>query len=546
MAINIKHLKLSLCFLLLFFLLCLVGCHKSNLESGIINNKPSLGKRNAVVTHLKTPITTIDPAYVQNESEILVSKLIFQGLVKEDVEGEIAPCLAESWEASSDGLVYTFHLKKGAFFHNEKEVKAGDFKFAWERVLRLNAPAAYLFANIVGADDILAGRETVAGGIFVLDDYTLQVNLKKPQRNFINLLTHPAGGVLDRYEVVEQGVDFAKPGTLFSTSLIPSGAGPYMLMEWIDERSMALGKNPEYFADKPLIDRLEFVMSEDNEDTLLDFLAGRIHILQDIEDVNLAGLINEPLEIPLLEKPIRKIRYVALNAQIKPFDNKLIREAIMYALNDAEILEETRKGKGAVLEGYVTDYWYKKDGQETFAYSYNREKAVNLLAEAGYSGGANLPEIPLHYGEIEEDKTTAEIITVQLAKVGIPVKIYPLEQKELRRMIKSGEVGFYTGVFSAKSTELEDFFREQIDGRWQGTINNPAWNALIENVGDQEKETRLNTYKQLEKEVIGDARIKYLYTYKSAVVVSEGLDNFQLGWGNGIDYEGMSLKDKNY
>ncbi|HHT63261.1 MAG: ABC transporter substrate-binding protein [Bacillota bacterium] len=538
-----KIFRSSLLIIMFLLLFGLSGCSKSDFDSNVTFHAPQTQDKRVIIEHLKTPVTTIDPAYVQNESEIMIAKLIFQGLVQENSEGEVVPCLAKEWTVSPDGLTYVFYLHKGVYFHNGKEIKAGDFKFSWERVLRINAPYAYLFANIQGADEVLAGKETLASGITALNDYTLKVTLKRPQKNFINLLTHPAGAVLDRYELVEQGVNFAKPGNMSQPAYIPSGSGPFLLIEWIDGRNLTLGRNPLYFHEKPSIWRVEFTLAEKVEDALLDFLAGKVLVLQDVTSHDLDRSIIEPDQISLLEKPLQKFRYVGINAKIKPFDNKFVRDAVMYGLNDKEILYASRGESGEVLTGYVTDYWYRQSVQEKIYYTYNKEAAVNMLVQAGYPGGEKLPEIPFYCGDTDEDRIVGEKIVENLAAIGLQVKVYPLPQKDLRRVVKNGEAAFYTGVFTAKSSELEDFFREQVDSKWQKTISNPDWDVLLDKAGQQDQTMRLNLYRQLEKEILGDSRIRYLYSYKSAAVVSDRLDSFQLGPGNNVYFEGVRFKE---
>lgn len=538
-----KMIRRSIIFLLPVLLFGLLGCSNNSEIDNTKSKEVTYQDKGVIVEYLKTPVTTIDPAYVQNESEIMVSKLIFQGLVKENSSGEVVSCLAKDWEVSPDRLTYTFHLNKQVFFHNEKEIKASDFKFSWERVLRLNAPAAYLFANIEGADQVLSGKGTLASGITAVDDYTLQVKLIHPQNNFISLLTHPAGAVLDRYEVVEQGVDFAKPGSLSQAALIPSGSGPFILIEWIDGRNLTLGKNTLYFGEKPLTWRVEFSLIGKTDDAVLDFLAGRIQILQDVTPADLGHLPVEQLEISFVEKPVLQFSYVGINAEIKPFDNKALRDAVMFSLNGEEILQAARGKSGELLTGYVTDYWYGQSVQEKAYYTYNKDAAINMLAQAGYPGGSNLPEILFYCGASDEDQIMAKKIVENLSSVGINIKVQHLPQKDLRRVVKNGEAAFYLGRFTSRSTELEDFFREQIDSRWQKSIANPLWDQLLESAGQQDQSMRLNLYRQLEREVISDSRIRYLFTYKSAVAVSESLDNFQLGPGNNVLFEEVQLKE---
>lgn len=528
---------------ILSFLLLLSGCGKPSDDSISTEQTLAYQDKGVIYEHLKTPITTIDPAYVNNEGEIMISKLIFQGLVKETSRGEVVPSLARDWEVSPDKLTYTFHLNKRILFHNGKEIKASDFKFSWERVLRLNAPAAYLFANIEGVGDVLSGNQTVASGITAVDDYTLQVKLLRPQNNFVNLLTHPAGAVLDRYEVVEQGLDFAKPGTLSKPALIPSGSGPFQLIEWIDKRNLTLGKSDTYAGEKPSVWRIEFPFYEKTEDAVIDFLSGKVHLLQDVIPADLVRLAGENDGVPLVEKPVLKFRYVGINAQIKPFDNKYVRDAVMYSLNGPEIFKAARGKSGEVLTGYVADYWYRQSVQEKAYYSYQQEAGMSMLALGGYPGGINLPEITLYCGSSGEDQIVGKQMAENLTAVGFQIKVQYLAQKDLRRMVKNGEVALYTTTFAAHSTELEDFFREQIDSRWQKTIANPLWDQLLDNAGQQDQTMRLNLYRQLEREVLGDARIRYLYAYQSALGVSEQLDNVELGLGNNVLFEEIRLKE---
>jgi len=539
-----KIIKRYIIFLLPIVLFSLLGCSS---KSDIDNTKSAEiafnQDKEVVYEYLKIPVTTIDPAYVQNASEIMISKLIFQGLVNENSNGEVVPCLARDWEVTSNGLTYTFHLNKESFFHNGKEIKASDIKFSWERVLRLNAPSAYLFANIQGADQVLAGKETLVSGITAVNDYTLQVELLHPQNNFINLLTHPAGAVLDRYEVVEQGVNFAKPGSLSQSALIPSGSGPFLLIEWIDKRNLTLGRNTLYFGEKPPIWRVEFSLAGKTDDAVLDFLAGRIQIVQDVSPAEIEHLSVGQLEMPMVEKPVLQFSYVGINAEIKPFDNKALRDAVMYSLDGEEILQAARGESGEVLSGYATDYWYGQSVQEKVYYTYDKDAAINMLAQAGYPGGVNLPEILLYCGTSEEDQIIANKITENLAALRINIKVQYLSQKDLRRVVRNGEAAFYLGKFTSRSTELEDFFREQIDSRWQKSIVNPVWDQLLESAGQQDQSMRLNLYRQLEREVISDSRIRYLFTYTSAVAVSERLDNFQLGLRNNVLFEEVRFKE---
>ncbi|ATW23782.1 hypothetical protein DCMF_02325 [Candidatus Formimonas warabiya] len=533
--------------MILLLALLVSGCARTGGDQTDPEQTSLPAGKDVVYEQLKTPVTTIDPAYVQSDSEVMVAKLIFQGLVKENASGKVVSCIARSWEVSPDGLTYVFHLNKRVLFHNGKEITADDFKFSWERVLRLNAPSAYLFTNIQGANEVLSGNQTLAAGIVAVDKYTLKVTLVHPQDNFINSLTHPAGAVLDRYEVVEQGVKFAKPGTFKQPSLIPSGAGPFKFIEWVDSRSLTLGKNTQYFGTKPAIWRIEFLLNQPTGDAVWDFLAGKTHILQDVTPGDMPPLSGQMGNLSLVEKPVLEVRYVGMNANLEPFTNKAVRDAVSYGLDPAKILKAARGKSGEVLSGYLTDYWYGQSNQESqesvVSHAYEKGLGAEMLELSGHPGGSGLPQITLYCGSAWEDQIVAQKIVENLSSLGFNIKIQALSQKDLRKAVRNGEAAFYTTTFAARSTELDDFFHEQINSRWQKTIENPLWDQLLDNAVQQKGAARLSLYRQLEREVVNDSRIRYLYTYKSAAAVSDRLANFQLGPGNNVVFEELQFKN---
>ena len=487
----------------------------------------------AAYVQLSTPVDFIDPAYVQNESEITIAKMIFQGLVRESSTGEVVSCAAEKWDVSPDKKTYTFHLKKGIFFHDGKEVTADDFKFSWERVLRLNAPSAYLFNSIWGATEVLSGKEKQAVGINAVDDYTLKVTLTVPQDNFVSSLTHPAAAVLDRYEVVEQAVDFAKPGTLSQPGKIPSGIGPFELVEWVDGRIIALGKNNNYFGMKPALSRVEFSLNQLTEDAVLQFVAGDTDIIQDLIPGETPKLPEQAGTIELFEEPVRQFRYVGINAGLQPFTNIAVRDAICKGINAAEILKLVRGTGGEVIPGYITDYWYQKPS--------SRKAPTNKVPPSNSSLAKGLPELTLFCGPTEEDKMAAEAIVKNLSKQGFKVKSNSISNRDLRKAIRSGEAAFFTAEFVARSPELDIFFSEQVDSRWQKTIKNPSWDQLLAKALPMNEAERLNIYRQLEEELLSDARICYLYGYKTAAVVAKDIENFYISQGNNIFFDKITI-----
>ena len=137
----------------------------------------------------------LDPAFLTDIYATSVAQQIFDGLVQFDVNLNVVPCIAKSWEASRDGLVWTFHLRQGVKFHHGREVHADDFVYTFTRILdpRTASPRAWLFERVQGAAQFRAGAAERVEGLQALDAYTLQITLSQPYAPFITSAWHGPG-----------------------------------------------------------------------------------------------------------------------------------------------------------------------------------------------------------------------------------------------------------------------------------------------------------------------------------------------------------------
>ena len=144
---------------------------------------------------------TLDPALVSDTTSMGIVAEVFSGLVTLNTDLRLEPDLAESWEISSDGTVYTFKISENAKFHNGKQVTATDFKWSLERAANPQtvSPVAETYLNdIVGVMDVIEGRASEITGIKVIDDRTLQITIDAPKAYFLAKLTYPTAFVVDR------------------------------------------------------------------------------------------------------------------------------------------------------------------------------------------------------------------------------------------------------------------------------------------------------------------------------------------------------------
>lgn len=491
-----------------------------------------------LVVQVSGAVQDIDPAYVQSNEEITISRLIFQGLVAYDAQGILSPALAEKWETSPDGRTVTFYLKDNVYFHNGRNVTAGDCKFTWERSLRVSAPTAYIFENIVGAEDVLADRSKELSGIEVVDDYTLRIQLKEPQPDFVTLLAQPAAAVLDRFELVEQGTSFARPG-----GNPPSGIGPFRLVEWRHGEQLVLGVNDRYWGAKPWLERIKFVLNLSAKDTFIAFDAGEVDIVLDFLPREAADWWGKPEQLNWYTEPVRLAHFVAINDQKPPFNNVALRKSIMTAINADRALVAGRDNQGAVLTGLFTDYWRTlSHDAESQSNPDDLEESKAILAENGMADGQGVPPITLYCPDRLGDKAVAQSIQEDLTQLGLAVTVTPMSYKDLRLAIRRGEVAFYTMQFADKGGGIDTFFYEIVDGRYQKVVNSSGVASLLRQGYLAETSRKYALFSQIEENLTANYSLKFLYTVQTSVLCNEKWQGIMVTNGGNLILEQIQEK----
>ncbi len=347
-----------------------------------------------------------------------IAGLIFNGLVKYDTDLSIIGDLAESWEISKDGLVITFHLRKGVKWSDGVEFTANDVLFGFNTIIDDKTPTAY-------KEDFLQVNKAE-----VLDKYTFRVTYKKP---FAPALSS-WGNLVVLPEHLLKGKDITK------TTMIrePIGLGPYKLKKWIPGQELILESYRDYFEGRPYIDRYIYRIIPDPATMFLELQAGGLDMM------GLTPLqYTKQTDTEIFRENFQKFRYpvfsythMAFNLKHPWFKDKHIRQAIAYAIDKKEIIDVVLFGLGSPATGpYVPNTWpYNPNVKK---YEYNPEKAKQLLAEAGWkdtNGDGILDKdgkkfeftILTNMGN-NLRKNTATIIQWRLAKIGIKVNIRVLE-----------------------------------------------------------------------------------------------------------------------
>jgi ABC-type transport system substrate-binding protein len=213
----------------------------------------------------------IDPSQAFESEGIKVDSALFEPLLQYDPKTlQLVPGVAESWEGSTDATVWTFHLKQGTLFHNGREVKAADFKYAWERLSTQELASGYgsLLSMIKGYQDFWDTKATEITGINVVDDYTLEVTMAEPFADFPYVAAFNSTAPIPKEEV-EKGED--------AWAENPIGNGPFMMSEpWKAGEYVKVVRFPDYKGTKPYLDGIDFKIYADLNTAWVDFQAGTI------------------------------------------------------------------------------------------------------------------------------------------------------------------------------------------------------------------------------------------------------------------------------
>ncbi|MCK4964892.1 MAG: peptide ABC transporter substrate-binding protein, partial [Dehalococcoidia bacterium] len=192
--------------------------------------------------------STLDPALCADAFSAGYIVEIFSGLVTLDRDLNVVEDIAESYEISTDGMTYTFHLREGVIFHDGGGVTASDFKYSIERAANpeTGSPVvgAYL-GDIVGVKEKLGGEADEVSGVRVVDEETLEITIDAPKAYFLAKLTHPTAFVVDE-ENVASGDDWWRH---------PNGTGPFKLEEWRAGRHIVLERNEDFYGGEVKLDR---------------------------------------------------------------------------------------------------------------------------------------------------------------------------------------------------------------------------------------------------------------------------------------------------
>lgn len=444
--------------------------------------------------HLAAPPDLLDPAKCNNIRCRRVMWPIYEPLMNLAKDSHaLLPGLAESWDASADGLSYTFHLRKGVTFHDGAPFNATAVKINLERNFLQGSPF-YTSDPPNVREKLLAGllRE-----VTVQDEHTLTVTLKHRRVNFLYLIPMVSPDAL------------AKQGKKFGEH--PVGTGPFKFVRWTKDE-IRLGANQNYWGGRPRLDGLSFSMIADADKMMKEFLAGRIDFVPEVEPVYVEQIIANP-NTKLVRVPALSIRYLGLYTDRKPFDDLRVRQAVTKTIDVERAVLFTSRGMAIPAYGPIPPgaQAYDPDLKKP---RYDPEGAKRLLREAGYTTGLRISLVfNAGWGFFSE---LAQAIRADLGKVGVEVDLAPVNGwQDLVANIRQGKgdcfIYDWFTVLTDPEVYLGSLFQTKSpDNRTR--YSNPKVDALLEDArASMDPVARLESYRKAQRIIVNDAPVVPLF-----------------------------------
>jgi peptide/nickel transport system substrate-binding protein/oligopeptide transport system substrate-binding protein len=443
--------------------------------------------------------TTLDPALVTDVNGGTIAAKLFNGLVRIGADLTVEADIAERWTVSRDGTTYRFFLRRDVTFSSGRPVHAGDFKYSFERVLdpETRSPMTWVFEHVAGAAEFMEGEAREVKGFRVVDEHTLEVELKRTFSPFLGLLTMPAAYVVPLEQVLLWGPDFSSH---------PVGTGPFLLSEWRAGRHVKLEARQDYFEGAPRTGGITYRVIPEELTAVAEFELGNLDVIA-VPSSEYDRYRRSPAWRGLLSRNEGlNTYYLGMNCQKFPFDDPDVRRALSHAIDREKILMTLYEGRGRLASGPVPDLLRRWPEPEP--YTFEPEEARRILAEKG----AGKAEILFYIPAEPEVVDMAEVIQAYLREAGLSVGIRQLEWSAFKEAVNRGEPHLFWLSWWADYPDPENFLFPTFHSANHGPggnrvrYTNAEVDALVERGRHSAREAeRDEAYREAEDIIVRDA-----------------------------------------
>ena len=499
---------------------------------------------------------TIDPALNSAVDGAMMTLHLFEGLMKwentgTEVDGtdgtansaQITYGQAESYDkkANDDGTVtYTFKLRDDIKWSDGQPVTAGDFEYAWKRLVTPETAADYnyMLDCVVNANEIMAGEKDPSElAAKALDDKTFEVTITTDLPYFEELCAFPAMLPVRQDTIEANGDQWTFDPATYITN------GSYKMQAWNHNSEIIMEKNDQYYDYANLgPDTITWKLMDDANAMLSGFNSGELNFIENVPQAEIANKIASG-DLKIVD--YIGTYYVCYQTQKAPFDNPLVRQAFTLAVDRTYIVNQVTQSGQVEANGFVPAGVYDAAGAssddfrtvgggyyaETDAdYAANCEKAKELLAEAGYPGGEGFPVVEYLYNTDDNHKAVAEALQFMWEDVlGVTVTLNNQEWNTFLQTRKDGDYSIARNGWIADYNDPMSFLDMWLTG---GGNNDAQWsNAEFDSLISQAKyatseDEKFTLTNQAEQLMLSEAGILPVFFQGHPYAAHDYVENF--------------------
>ncbi|MFD2044607.1 ABC transporter substrate-binding protein [Ornithinibacillus salinisoli] len=487
---------------LVFFLAACSGeSGEVGTENGTENGSVTDG--NLVIAQ-SADITTLDPQDSLSTNGERIFRNMYNRLFARNQDMEIVPEIVESYE-NVDEETWHFNLVEGITFHNGEELTAEDVKFSLERVMTDQGLKEYPYF-------------TQLAEVNVLDTYTVEIVTDGPMPTIQHVLAKSGADILPKEYVEEVGMD----GFVEN----PIGSGPYQFVSWDVDSEVVLEKFEDYYGEPGIWDTVTVRAISESSTRVGELLTGGVQLITDVTP-NEWDRVNDNEGTSLVQGETTRVMLL-MNRLTEGFatSDERVREAIDLAIDQQAIVDSVLRGSGVPVRSRVPEGVFGTNPDLYDTYVHDKERAKELLAEAGYEDGLEIT-LTAPRGRYPLDGEVAELIAVMLGEVGIEVNLELLESGTFIDVYSENEneelimIGLADGLLDA-SYSLVHYTIDRAAG--QTDYNNPDVDQLFQDASrNLDEESRLEQFKEIQQVVAEERPHTFLYQDKVNYGVSDSI-----------------------